>query len=158
MAPMLYAMPAYPAHCGPGRPAFAATEAMYGGSHAEMPHHVSVVVSDSTNAKSARRRASGCAKSSTSVKRVRSWRARAARRWASACSHFADSGMPRRIHSVKKPGRRPMRSEEHTSDSSHMAVSYAVFCLKKKKNTKIASITLNKKYTLINKRIQTLYQ
>src|SRR5439155_27053687 len=26
-----------------------------------------------------------------------------------------------------------MRSEEHTSDSSHVAISYAVFCLKKKK-------------------------
>src|SRR5690625_7656272 len=26
------------------------------------------------------------------------------------------------------------RSEEHTSDSSHVASSYAVFCLKKKKN------------------------
>src|SRR5207253_9298317 len=25
------------------------------------------------------------------------------------------------------------RSEEHTSDSSHVAISYAVFCLKKKK-------------------------
>src|SRR5690242_3868734 len=25
------------------------------------------------------------------------------------------------------------RSEEHTSDSSHMSISYAVFCLKKKK-------------------------
>ena len=27
------------------------------------------------------------------------------------------------------------RSEEHTSDSSHVVISYAVFCLKKKKNT-----------------------
>src|SRR5439155_2728448 len=26
-----------------------------------------------------------------------------------------------------------MRSEEHTSNSSHVAISYAVFCLKKKK-------------------------
>src|SRR5690606_24961330 len=26
------------------------------------------------------------------------------------------------------------RSEEHTSDSSHVKISYAVFCLKKKKN------------------------
>src|SRR5207248_3598970 len=26
------------------------------------------------------------------------------------------------------------RSEEHTSDSSHRTISYAVFCLKKKKN------------------------
>src|SRR5690625_6929289 len=28
------------------------------------------------------------------------------------------------------------RSEEHTSELSHVAISYAVFCLKKKKNTK----------------------
>src|SRR5437660_5154188 len=27
----------------------------------------------------------------------------------------------------------PDRSEEHTSESSHVAISYAVFCLKKKK-------------------------
>src|SRR2546430_12506439 len=27
------------------------------------------------------------------------------------------------------------RSEEHTSDSSHSQISYAVFCLKKKKNS-----------------------
>src|SRR5256885_3422733 len=26
------------------------------------------------------------------------------------------------------------RSEEHTSESSHLVISYAVFCLKKKKN------------------------
>src|SRR5258708_22209355 len=31
-----------------------------------------------------------------------------------------------------RPG--PIRSEEHTSDSSHQIISYAVFCLKKKKN------------------------
>src|SRR5215475_15283775 len=28
------------------------------------------------------------------------------------------------------------RSEEHTSESSHVKISYAVFCLKKKKKTK----------------------
>ena len=27
----------------------------------------------------------------------------------------------------------PVRSEEHTSNSSHITISYAVFCLKKKK-------------------------
>src|SRR5256885_10717808 len=27
---------------------------------------------------------------------------------------------------------RPVRSEEHTSNSSHLVISYAVFCLKKK--------------------------
>src|SRR2546426_2490018 len=31
------------------------------------------------------------------------------------------------------PTARKMRSEEHTSDSSHLVISYAVFCLKKKK-------------------------
>src|SRR5690606_40810319 len=30
-------------------------------------------------------------------------------------------------------GARVWRSEEHTSDSSHVKISYAVFCLKKKK-------------------------
>src|SRR5690625_1775279 len=29
----------------------------------------------------------------------------------------------------------PERSEEHTSELSHVAISYAVFCLKKKKHT-----------------------
>src|SRR5207245_9213875 len=29
------------------------------------------------------------------------------------------------------------RSEEHTSDSSHGSISYAVFCLKKKNNNKM---------------------
>src|SRR5438876_4075002 len=36
--------------------------------------------------------------------------------------------------------REERRSEEHTSDSSHPSISYAVFCLKKKKNTKVADI------------------
>src|SRR5688500_19842838 len=30
-----------------------------------------------------------------------------------------------------------IRSEEHTSNSSHLVISYAVFCLKKKKLTNI---------------------
>src|SRR5438132_9167139 len=33
--------------------------------------------------------------------------------------------------------RGPYRSEEHTSDSSHTVISYAVFCLKKKNNLQI---------------------
>src|SRR2546427_10960819 len=32
---------------------------------------------------------------------------------------------------------RGVRSEEHTSELSHSQISYAVFCLKKKKNKKI---------------------
>src|SRR5579864_8756904 len=30
----------------------------------------------------------------------------------------------------------PLRSEEHTSELSHMSISYAVFCLKKTKNAR----------------------
>src|SRR5437660_3856633 len=33
------------------------------------------------------------------------------------------------------------RSEEHTSELSHVAISYAVFCLKKKKKKKDTTIT-----------------
>src|SRR6201982_4239790 len=36
-------------------------------------------------------------------------------------------------------GKHVFRSEEHTSDSSHMSISYAVFCLKKKTRLVIAS-------------------
>src|SRR5438876_8987109 len=38
-------------------------------------------------------------------------------------------------------GRATTRSEEHTSDSSHPSISYAVFCLKKKKKTPILIAT-----------------
>src|SRR5690606_41662460 len=34
----------------------------------------------------------------------------------------------------------PVRSEEHTSELSHVKISYAVFCLKKKKNKNIHSL------------------
>src|SRR5476649_3056398 len=37
------------------------------------------------------------------------------------------------------------RSEEHTSESSHTVISYAVFCLKKKKNNKNAYFLKTKK-------------
>src|SRR5256885_8025780 len=33
-----------------------------------------------------------------------------------------------------------MRSEEHTSNSSHLVISYAVFCLKKKKINSATSV------------------
>src|SRR5436190_10633469 len=39
--------------------------------------------------------------------------------------------LPARIHSGER--HRRLRSEEHTSESSHTVISYAVFCLKKKK-------------------------
>src|SRR5438552_8155043 len=34
---------------------------------------------------------------------------------------------------ITRPITLPQRSEEHTSNSSHQIISYAVFCLKKKK-------------------------
>src|SRR6266516_1562562 len=40
------------------------------------------------------------------------------------------------------------RSEEHTSDSSHRTISYAVFCLKKKNLCIYHTIKLNKTYTI----------
>src|SRR3546814_7782122 len=52
----------------------------------------------------------------------------------------SDSGCDMTIHTpsrVRAPARKP-RSEEHTSElQSLMRISYAVFCLKKKKHTKI---------------------
>src|SRR5256885_9166918 len=33
-----------------------------------------------------------------------------------------------------------LRSEEHTSELSHLVISYAVFCLKKKKNNELTSM------------------
>src|SRR5436305_11406141 len=36
----------------------------------------------------------------------------------------------------KRPGKGIGRSEEHTLNSSHVRISYAVFCLKKKKRTR----------------------
>src|SRR5947207_5838099 len=38
--------------------------------------------------------------------------------------------------------RRTIRSEEPRLNSSHTVISYAVFCLKKKKNTQIAGIDM----------------
>src|SRR5437899_9253875 len=65
------------------------------------------------------------------------WRAAArnARVWAPSWSTVSE---PLRSWSRKlKPAAAPkplMRSEEHTLNSSHLGISYAVFCLKKKKN------------------------
>src|SRR5256885_10099539 len=44
------------------------------------------------------------------------------------------------IQSVTTSRSRPIRSEEHTSNSSHLVNSYAVFCLKKKKQDSLTSI------------------
>src|SRR2546427_11803938 len=43
---------------------------------------------------------------------------------------------PRRSYSRRHCTQRLQRSEEHTSNSSHSQISYAVFCLKKKKKKK----------------------
>src|SRR3546814_10083251 len=50
-----------------------------------------------------------------------------------------EQGLYRRCLRASHPqGRRQVRSEEHTSElQSLMRISYAVFCLKKKKNNKI---------------------
>src|SRR5690625_5830713 len=41
----------------------------------------------------------------------------------------------KQILDFMKKHKNEFRSEEHTSDSSHVAISYAVFCLKKKKHS-----------------------
>src|SRR3546814_2657438 len=52
-------------------------------------------------------------------------------------------------------GRAPDRSEEHTSElQSLMRISYAVFCLKKKKKTPHTSKTRNRKYDRTTNRRQ----
>src|SRR5256885_12765261 len=43
------------------------------------------------------------------------------------------------------------RSEEHTSDSSHLVISYAVFCLKKKKKEKSIQVP-NALYRICSRR------
>src|SRR5256885_3552490 len=45
-------------------------------------------------------------------------------------------GSSRRCSTARRPVPNRGRSEEHTSDSSHLVISYAVFCLKKKKQVK----------------------
>src|SRR6266446_11010060 len=44
------------------------------------------------------------------------------------------------LRPAQLPGTPHTRSEEHTSNSSHLVISYAVFCLKKKKTTSTSSI------------------
>src|SRR3712207_7421964 len=50
--------------------------------------------------------------------------------FASAPAHIATNVTT----SIERVARLIIRSEEHTSDSSHANISYAVFCLKKKNN------------------------
>src|SRR3546814_10598689 len=59
-------------------------------------------------------------------------------------SQEAGCNRPQRIHQALWQQHRP-RSEEHTSElQSLMRISYAVFCLKKKKNTTKHNTTVDK--------------
>src|SRR5690242_21477057 len=53
---------------------------------------------------------------------------------------------------LPKPPAPPVstRSEEHTSNSSHMSISYAVFCLKKKTQIGIDLALLDRNSTRLN--------
>src|SRR5690348_17461573 len=55
--------------------------------------------------------------------------------------HFLDRVRGVDPDAVVLRGRCLDRSEEHTSNSSHPSISYAVFCLKKKKNKARTSAT-----------------
>src|SRR3546814_7229717 len=59
---------------------------------------------------------------------------------------------PGRAPSEARRGAPPPRSEEHTSElQSLMRISYAVFCLKKKTNTKNIDTQLQKRHIVICK-------
>src|SRR5215510_15504835 len=68
----------------------------------------------------------------------------AARAWAAA-SFISSFTRRARTSSM------PRRSEEHTSELHHVAISYAVFCLKKKKKKKMKFIFIKKKKKQKNK-------
>src|SRR5690625_7052538 len=53
------------------------------------------------------------------------------------------SGSGAKLRRSSGPGRR--RSEEYTSDSSHVAISYAVFCLKKKNHNHLFSLLVSQR-------------
>src|SRR5690606_41639603 len=56
---------------------------------------------------------------------MRRWLSFPRRRWTDGQT----TGLPPGLETTERPCR---RSEEHTSNSSHVKISYAVFCLKKK--------------------------
>src|SRR3546814_3436616 len=57
----------------------------------------------------------------------------------------------RALEDVMKEDKQILRSEEHTSElQSLMRISYAVFCLKKKKNTQKKRIQLKVEHTTYN--------
>src|SRR5205814_4848787 len=60
----------------------------------------------------------------------------------------------RRVSGTITQGGKPggsFRSEEHTSEPSHLGISYAVFCLKKKKKSKTLLTTIVYHTNLSNK-------
>src|SRR3546814_8727210 len=62
---------------------------------------------------------------------------------------------PRRVHPGGRIGRQIGRSEEHTSElQSLMRISYAVFCLKQKKNKNTNNITALEKHQYQTRRIK----
>src|SRR5437867_7150686 len=52
-------------------------------------------------------------------------------------------GVATSVETLSATGARARRSEEHTLNSSHRTISYAVFCLKKKKSVHALSGTLD---------------
>src|SRR3546814_3958143 len=73
-------------------------------------------------------------------------------RWLSPCRARSWSpGWP-----LQQRGSRRMRSEEHTSElQSLMRISYAVFCLKKKKNNTTKPESIRRAYTTLRLIIYT---
>src|SRR5699024_11413356 len=57
-------------------------------------------------------------------------------RWLACLDYLrpGDTLLVRRLDRIA--GSEKMRSEEHSLNSSHVSISYAVFCLKKKTNTR----------------------
>src|SRR3546814_6837120 len=88
--------------------------------------------------------------------RSRQWASRFAHergRAAAACAEFGRVGTGRQQWRSGDPARArragERRSEEHTSElQSLMRISYAVFCMKKKKNTNKTQKTQRKRYKL----------
>src|SRR3546814_2177887 len=75
--------------------------------------------------------------------RIRDPMASGSNRLRACCLHQADFG---HFPALKSPRRGGQRSEEHTSElQSLMRISYAVFCLKKKKHKHIYSNKEHKK-------------
>src|SRR5438034_8094060 len=72
------------------------------------------------------------------------------------CAYFSSDSLPTapemmsgvRASSIRIESTSSMRSEEHTSELHHTVISYAVFCLKKKKEQMTDSTTASNKFLL----------